>query len=260
LLPPRKEAQRECSHGGAKAISIQTHLRRALVLSHLAFEDLGSLDLPLRERGFEIETVDVATAHFPLPQADTCDLLVVLGGPIGVYDQQDYPFLRDEIACIAERLSKRKPMLGICLGAQLMAAALGARVYPGQHGAEIGWAPLQPASQGKTPEWFAPLLSAALPVFHWHGDTFDLPPGAQHLAKTELYPNQAFAVGDFALGLQFHPEVSANALERWYVGHACELHHAGIAVTDLRSASCEHTAALEAAAARFWNLWLDHTL
>src|ERR1039458_4855425 len=111
---------------------IQTHTPRALVLSHVAFEDLGSLEVPLRERGFEIETVDVATVRFPLPQAEACDLLVVLGGPIGVYDDQDYPFLVDEIACIRERLAARKPILGICLGAQLMAAALGARVYPGQ--------------------------------------------------------------------------------------------------------------------------------
>jgi len=237
---------------------MQTHLGRALVLNHLAFEDLGSLEAPLRERGFAIETVDVATARFPLPQADTCDLLVVMGGPIGVYDQEDYPFLKDEIACIGQRLAQRKPTLGICLGAQLMAAALGARVYPGQNGAEIGWAPLQAA--GKTPEWFAPLLTPGLSLLHWHGDTFDLPQGALHLAKSERYPHQAFAVEDFALGLQFHPEVNALGLERWYVGHACELHHAHIAVTDLRSATRAHAAALEAVAARFWKLWLDHVL
>jgi GMP synthase (glutamine-hydrolysing) len=237
---------------------MQTQLRRALVLSHVAFEDIGSLEAPLRERGFVIETVDVATARFPLPQADTVDLLVVMGGPIGVYDQADYPFLKDEIACIGHRLAKRKPTLGICLGAQLMVAALGARVYPGQNGAEIGWSPLQ--AEGKTPEWFAPLLAPGLSLFHWHGDTFDLPQGALHLARSERYPHQAFAVEDFALGLQFHPEVSALGLERWYVGHACELHHAGISVTDLRSSSHAHASALEVAAARFCELWLDHVL
>jgi GMP synthase (glutamine-hydrolysing) len=239
---------------------MQTHPRRALVLSHLAFEDLGSLEAPLRKRGFDIETVDVATTHFPLQQADDCDLLVVLGGPIGVYERDDYPFLTDEIDCIAQRLAKHKPTLGICLGAQLMAAALGARVYPGQHGAEIGWSPLQAVQGTKTPAWFAPLLAPGLSLFHWHGDTFDIPQGALHLAGTALYPNQAFAVGDFALGLQFHPEVSAGGLERWYVGHTCELHHAGIAVTDLRSSGREHSPTLEEASARFWNLWLDHVL
>jgi GMP synthase (glutamine-hydrolysing) len=236
---------------------MQMHSPRALVLSHVAFEDLGSLAAPLRERSFEIETIDVATARFPLPQADSCDLLIVLGGPIGVYEQQDYPFLADEIALISRRLAARKPILGICLGAQLMAAALGARVYAGQQGAEIGWSPLQAAPNPHPPAWFAPLLEDGLHLFHWHGDTFDLPPGALHLASTKLYAHQAFALGDFALGLQFHPEVTAEGLERWYVGHACELHHAGIAPAHLRSSARTYAAALQEAAARFWKLWLD---
>ncbi len=235
------------------------HPRHALVLSHVAFEDLGTLEAPLIERGFEIENVLAATARFPLPQAESCDLLVVLGGPIGVYDHQDFPFLKDEIALISQRLAARKPILGICLGAQLMAAALGARVLPGNHGAEIGWFPLQAASN-QTPAWFAPLLADGLSVFHWHGDTFDLPPGALHLASSGLYANQAFAVEDFALALQFHPEVTAAGLESWYVGHASELHHAGISAASLRSAALQHAAALEAAASRFFNLWLDSVM
>ena len=239
---------------------MQMPSHHALVLSHVAFEDLGSLEAPLRERGFLIESGLAATARFPLPQAENCDLLVVLGGPIGVYDDQDYPFLIDEIACIRERLAARKPILGICLGAQLMAAALGARVYPGQHGAEIGWSPLQAAPNVLTPAWFAPLLTPGLSVFHWHGDTFDLPSGALHLAKSEMYEIQAFTIGNFALGLQLHPEVSAAGLESWYVGHASELHHAGIAAASLRHAAQEHAPALEEAAARFWKLWLDAVL
>jgi GMP synthase (glutamine-hydrolysing) len=228
------------------------------VLSHVAFEDLGSLEAPLRERGFAIETVDVATARFPLPQAERCDLLVVLGGPIGVYDQREYPFLTGEIACIAARLAARRPVLGICLGAQLMAAALGARVYPGAHGAEIGWSPIEAApGPADSPEWFAPLLAPGLAVFHWHGDTFDLPPGASHLAKTELYMNQSFSIDNFALGLQFHPEVTEAGLERWYVGHAYELHYAGISPTRLRADAQRYAPALQEAAGRFWSLWLD---
>ncbi len=166
---------------------MQTHAYQAVVLGHLAFEDLGSLEAPLRQRGFCIEFVEAPTAHFPLSQTVSCDLLVILGGPIGVYEQQDYPFLTDEIACIRERLNARKPTLGICLGAQLMAAALGARVYPGQYGSEIGWLPLQAALEPDPPEWFVPLLAPGQSLFHWHGDTFDLPPGAVHLAKTERY-------------------------------------------------------------------------
>ena len=136
-------------------------------------------------RGFEIENVDAATARFPLPQAESCDLLVVLGGPIGVYDEQDYPFLKDEIACIGQRLAARKPILGICLGAQLMAAALGARVYPGEQGAEIGWFPLEAAPDARDARMVCSAARSEASVFHWHGDTFDLPSGALHLAKTE---------------------------------------------------------------------------
>ena len=161
--------------------------RHALVLSHVAFEDLGSLEHPLRERGFVIETVDVATAHFPLRQAESCDLLVVLGGPISVYVRQEYPFLDAEIACIAARLKMSRPVLGICLGAQLMAAALGARVYAGGNGAEIGWFPIHsPTAHLDPPQWFAPLLEPGVFLLHWHGDTFDLPHGCVHIAKSEL--------------------------------------------------------------------------
>ena len=239
---------------------MQTPCRTALVLSHVAFEDLGSLAEPLRTRAFAIEIVDAATAHFPLPQAELCDLLIVLGGPISVYDRQDYPFLNGEMACIAQRLAARKPILGVCLGAQLMVAALGARVYPGQNGAEIGWSPLQAPPQAQCPEWFAPLLAPGLSLFHWHGDSFDLPPGAIPLAKTELYQNQAFAIGKFALGLQFHAEVTAAGLEHWYVGHACELHHAGIPAANLRAAAQKYAPALETAAGKFWKSWLDYIL
>ena len=236
---------------------MQNSPRRALVLSHVAFEDLGSLEAPLRERGFEIESVLASEARFPLPQAESCDLLVVLGGPIGVYDQQDYPFLKDEIGLIAQRLTARRPILGVCLGAQLMAAALGAHVYPGSRGAEIGWFPLQAAPDSETPEWFAPLLADGLSVFHWHGDTFDLPACVQLLASSEKYAHQAFTLGDFALALQFHPEVSADGLESWYVGHACELGHKGIHVAGLRKAALEHSPRLQEAAERFWRGWLD---
>lgn len=230
--------------------------RTVVVLSHVAFEDLGSLRELLAEREFNIETVDVATARFPLVQAEKCDLLIVLGGPIGVYDERDYPFLRDEAECIRHRLAVDKPILGICLGAQLMAAALGAHVYPGTNGAEIGWAPLVAADE-ETPAWFAPLLTPGLAVFHWHGDTFDLPMGAVRLAGSARYANQAFTVGEHALALQFHPEVTASGLERWYVGHACELGKVGLSAASLRADSGDHAAALEAAARRFWTLWLD---
>lgn len=237
-----------------------TNPLEAVVLSHLSFEDLGSLQPALEQRGFAIQTIDVATARFPLPQTERCDLLIVLGGPVGVYDSDAYPFLTAEIESLRQRLSARKPTLGICLGAQLMAAALGARVYSGSRGSEIGWFPLLPANAEPAPDWFAPLLARDLHLFHWHGDTFDLPAGALYLARTEHYRNQAFAVGNYALALQFHPEVTELGLERWYVGHASELRQKGIPVPELRASAHQHAPALVKAAAQFFELWLDYIL
>jgi len=233
---------------------------RALVLSHLPFEDLGSLEPELVRRGFAIEIVHAPTARLPAPELQNSELLVVLGGPISVYDAEDYPFLTGEIDALRERLTARKPTLGICLGAQLIASALGANVYPSDHGSEIGWFPLLSPAGPPPPVWLAPLLAGNLAVFHWHGDTFDLPQGAQLLARTSLCENQAFAVGEFALALQFHPEVTELGLERWYVGHACELHQRRIRVPQLRADARKYAPALENAAAQFWRLWLDHIL
>ncbi len=239
---------------------MSTRKLRAVVLSHVAFEDLGSLQPRLEERGFLIETIDAASAQFPLPQIADCDLLVVLGGPIGVYETAAYPFLTGEIDSIRRWLSAGRPTLGICLGAQLMAAALGARVYAGSSGAEIGWSPVTFSGLGKPPGWFEPLVQDALPVFHWHGDTFDLPAGAEPLAQTELYENQAFTIGKSCLALQFHPEVTARGLERWYVGHTVELGKRGISIPDLRAEGQRHAARLEEVAKSFWNRWLDYIL
>lgn len=235
------------------------HLQAA-VLSHLPFEDIGSLEPELLRRGFTISTLDVPAAEFSLPEIQHADLLVVMGGPIGVYEADDYPFLTAEIDAIRQRLTARKATLGICLGAQLMAAAFGAGVYPGDRGSEIGWFPLQPAPNSPTPDWFAPLVVNDLAVLHWHGDTFDLPAGAKLLASTNLYPNQAFVVENFALALQFHPEVTERGLERWYVGHTCELRAKKIDIKRLRAEAHTHAPILEKAAAEFWRLWLDQVL
>lgn len=232
-------------------------MRKALALNHVAFEDLGSLETELMRAGFTIDLVDVCTANLRAIDFLAPDLLIILGGPIGVYEHQIYPFLQIEMDLIRSRLDEKLPTIGICLGAQLLAAALGASAYPGTKGKEIGWAPIQAGTDAAVHPFFSELLTPELKVLHWHGDTFDLPAEAQHLARTTSYPNQAFTIGQHALGLQFHPEVTAQNLERWYVGHACELAHAGINVAQLREDSRLFAPKLEVAARRFWKAWLD---
>jgi GMP synthase (glutamine-hydrolysing) len=232
-------------------------MRAALALTHVPFEDLGSLAEELAVRNYEIQVIDACTADLRSIDALAPQLLIVLGGPIGVYETVAYPFLQWELQMLRRRLTQNAPTLGICLGAQLMAAALGASVYPGRQGKEIGWATLQPGADANACAAIAELLIPDLPVLHWHGDTFDLPRGAAHLAASAQYPNQAWSIADTILGLQFHPEVLTTGLERWYVGHAGELAAAGIDVPQLRAAGLRFGPALYAAARRFWCRWLD---
>jgi GMP synthase (glutamine-hydrolysing) len=161
------------------------------------------------------------------------DLAIVLGGPIGVYERERYPWLESELSALRTRLKFNRPTLGICLGAQLIAAALGARVYPSGT-KELGWAPLQLSAEGHE----SPLgLLGSHPVLHWHGDTFDLPQGASLLASTQACQNQAFALGERVLGLQFHLEADPERLEQWLVGHSLELSSANVDLTELRRAT-----------------------
>jgi GMP synthase (glutamine-hydrolysing) len=188
----------------------------------------------------------------PLEEIKRSDLLIILGGPIGVYETETYPFLVEEIAAIAARLAERRPTLGVCLGAQLMAAALGARVAPGP-GKEIGYAPVELTTAAlKTPL----ATIAGLSVLHWHGDAFDLPQGAERLASTKLCPNQAFRIGDWALGLQFHVEADPQELESWLIGHTVELGKAGIDPRTLRADAERFGPAIAAAGRRVLKAWL----
>lgn len=224
--------------------------RTTLVVQHLAFEDLGSFGPVLAEGGWHIDMRQAGVDD--LSDLVSADLVVVLGGPIGVYETQTYPFLREELRLIAQRLADERPTLGICLGAQLMAGALGARVYPGGY-KEIGWSPLQLTDAGQ----ISCLRHVQdLPVLHWHGDTFDLPEGAVRLASTPHYANQAFAIGSHALGLQCHPEADGARFERWLIGHAAELNAAGLSITTLREEATRFAPGLEAAAQAMLRDWL----
>jgi len=224
------------------------------VLRHVSFESLGLLEPLIVQRGFSIRLLDVPVTTLPTASILESELVVVLGGPISVYDEKDYAFLTDELKILEGRFRENRATLGVCLGAQLMAKALGAKVYPGR-AKEIGWSKLQLTQQG-----MASALSAIdqQNVLHWHGDTFDLPAGAQLLASTDVTPHQAFAWQNTAMALQFHLEVIAEELEAWYVGHAVELSKIGI--PELRAAGRTHAPALATHAKRAIRAMLDSLL
>ena len=183
----------------------------AIAIRHVAFEDLGSFAALLERRGWSFDYRDATVDDLAASELDAADLLVVLGGPIGAYEEEAYPFLAGELRLIERRLGAGRPVLGICLGAQLMARALGARVYPGA-GKELGWSPLRLSDAGRR-SCLAPLGDGTA-VLHWHGDSFELPERALHLAGTPRYHNQAFAFERHGLALQCHLEVTAQGLGR----------------------------------------------
>lgn len=223
-----------------------------IALYHVAFEDLGSFATPLRERGYALSYRHAGTDPLTRDEWTGADLVVVLGGPIGVGDSLDYPWLGEELAGLRLRLALGLPTLGVCLGAQLMAAALGGRVERRQAGAEIGWGALRIADSPG-------VLDAlrGLPVLHWHGDNIVLPPEVAALAASPGTPVQAFAAGAHALGLQCHAEFSGDALEAWLTGHAVELRQAGIDLALLRAETVRYAPRLEQAGAALLRHWLD---
>jgi len=186
---------------------------KVLVLQHVPYEILGTLDPQLRVAGYRIRYVNFGRTPDAEPDVEKYQGLIILGGPMNVDMTDKYPHLDTEVRIIRRAIERNIPILGICLGAQLIAKTLGAKVYKNPM-KEIGWYDISLTSEGKQD----PLLrhfEDTKRIFEWHGDTFELPDGATHLAHGETCAHQAFRVGDNVYGFQFHLEVDGPLVERW---------------------------------------------
>lgn len=230
-------------------------VKTATAIRHISFEDMGTFATVLAQRGITLNYLDAGVDD--LAQIDACapDLLVILGGPISACDDENYPFIQDELQLIKRRLHADLPTLGICLGAQLIARALGAKVYPGPV-KEIGWSALTLTEAGRQSP-LCHLAAAHTQLLHWHGDSFDLPTDARLLASTDLYRHQAFSWGRHTLAFQCHPEISTAGFERWLIGHTGEIAAAQRSVTQLRAQTKTLGPTLEVQAMHCFSDWLD---
>lgn len=204
--------------------------RRALIIRHTPWEDIAGFGPPLETAGYRLEPVDVDDPGFATLDFDRFDLVIPLGGPMGVYQRERYPWIDGEIERLARRIAADAPVLGVCFGAQIVAAAMGRDVYRGPT-REVGFAPVTLTDAGRA----SPLRHVeGVPILHWHGDSFDLPEGATLLASTPAYAQQAFARGN-TLALQCHAEMGLDpSFERWLDGSDNYLAKAGTDAATLR--------------------------
>jgi GMP synthase (glutamine-hydrolysing) len=222
---------------------------RLAVLHHLDEPFLGLAERPLRDAGLELDERDLVRGD-PLPALGEVDGILSLGGSQSVRDIDAYPVLQQEVALLREAVDAGVPVLGVCLGGQLLAHALGARVVRAPR-RTVAWVELH-----ATPDAAGDPIAAALgsPVrgLHWNEDCFDLPPGATELLTRNGQGVTAFRAGERAWGVQFHPEVDAAALERWYARYGAWLGEAGVAEADARAADATHLAGQAEGAARLF--------
>ena len=228
-----------------------------IAVQHVHCETLGTIGDALAGSGLRPRHVRVFEGE-PVPlEMEGAAGLVVMGGPMGVYEQESYPHLRDEMRLIESALKDERPVLGVCLGSQLLAAALGARVYPGPR-KEIGWyeVTLAEAAAGD-PVWSGVHAEngGRFTALHWHGDQFELPRGAVRLASSALTENQAFAHGPGAYGILFHMELDAPTVAEWTEVFADELRGAQLDGGEIRAAAGTHLPGLRGIGHSVFTRW-----
>ncbi|MGV3761363.1 type 1 glutamine amidotransferase [Parapedobacter sp.] len=174
---------------------------------HVPYEGLGHIETWAKENGHNLTSTCFFNESWQIPELSEIDALIVLGGPMNVFDEARYAWLVEEKQFIKAAIDEKKKLLGICLGAQLLANVLGAAVKPAPN-KEIGWFPVIATEEAKALPWFSELFSIGPTVFHWHADKFEIPYGSVNLASSEANKNQAFAIGDHILALQFHVETT----------------------------------------------------
>ncbi len=231
----------------------RTAMGKILVLQHHRIETLGTIADALDGAGFSYDCVRTFAGE-PVPRdLAGADGLVIMGGPMGVYETDRYPFIRDELALIESALKDEKPILGVCLGSQLLAATLGASVRRGS-AKELGWYPVRMSAEAKEDRLLrdAPETFMAL---HWHGDVFDLPRGAVALASSQMTPLQAFRYGEKAYGFLFHMEVTAEAISAMVREFSDEVREAGADGQRIIAEGERHLPSLSALAARVFSRW-----
>jgi GMP synthase-like glutamine amidotransferase len=196
---------------------------RIHIFRHVPFEGIGSIRKWAESRAHQITTTEFYRDR-NLPDIDEIDWLIIMGGPMNVYDQARYPWLVEEKKFILDAIERKRIVLGICLGAQLIASVLGAKVYANRE-KEIGWLPVTLTDAGKKSKIFSG-LPGSFTVFQWHGDTFELPKDSIHIAKSEACINQAFEYDRNVIALQFHLEVERGNVEQLIENCGNEIHKA----------------------------------
>lgn len=228
-------------------------MKKGLIIRHVPFEGIAGFREPVEAAGYQLDRIDVTDPEFTRINFNTPDLLILMGGPMAVYEADENPWIDCEVDRLASRLSLGLPTLGVCLGAQMMAQAMGAKVHAGAV-REVGFAPVQLNAAGAD----SPLRHVAdVPVLHWHGDTFPLPERVELLASTPGCANQAFRRGPEILALQFHAEMGEDPrFEAWLDGSDEYVAGAGMTIDRLREEHDRHGPGAVAAGRAMIAEWL----